>query len=91
MDQYGYISDGGDKIQDRRSLDDLEESAIQTDLDAESFGDPQDRGCTLGQPVQLMMRNSGQGRNQQLDELREEKRLKRNRTMNFSGREDPMN
>ena len=43
MDQYGYISDGGDKIQDRRSLDDLEESAIQTDLDAESFGDPQDR------------------------------------------------
>ena len=37
-DLYGYISDG-DKLDARRSLDDLDQSALQTDSDA-SFGEP---------------------------------------------------
>ena len=37
-DLYGYISDG-DKLDARRSLDDIDQSALQTDSDA-SFGEP---------------------------------------------------
>ena len=80
-DLYGYISDG-DKLDARRSLDDLDQSALQTDSDA-SFGEPQEKERTLGQPKRLMMRDAGASRNQQ-SEVKHSRSLKKMKTIDFS-------
>ena len=88
-DLYGYISDG-DKLDARRSLDDIDQSALQTDSDA-SFGEPQEKERTLGQPKRLMMLNAGASRNQQQSDVKHSKSFKKMKTIDFSRNQDPLN